>query len=93
MKVNLKLILLNLNLKNFNQLVGFKFPLTEKPTDETDTLLQCLDSLKLELDSRKSTIDHLGQVLTTDLLMTVDNSQVKNSLITKYFRILNKNSL
>ncbi|ROT83230.1 polehole-like protein [Penaeus vannamei] len=54
----------------------------EKPTDETDTLLQCLDSLKLELDSRKSTIDHLGQVLTTDLLMTVDNSQTWHGPLT-----------
>ncbi|XP_063609339.1 uncharacterized protein LOC134783409 [Penaeus indicus] len=54
----------------------------EKPTDETDHLLQCLDTLKEDLDSRKPTIEHLGEVIATDLLMTTDNSQTWHGPLT-----------
>lgn len=54
-----------------------EMPISEKPTDETDHLLKCLDTLKIDLDSRKPTIEQLEEVVTTDLLMTIDNSQVK----------------
>ncbi|XP_047476972.1 uncharacterized protein LOC125030755 [Penaeus chinensis] len=54
----------------------------EKPTDETDLLLQCLDTLKEDLDSRKPTIEFLGEVIASDLLMTTDNSQTWHGPLT-----------
>ncbi|XP_037779775.1 uncharacterized protein LOC119576246 [Penaeus monodon] len=54
----------------------------EKPTDETDHLLKCLDTLKIDLDSRKPTIEQLEEVVTTDLLMTIDNSQTWHGPLT-----------
>lgn len=55
--------------------------LVEEPEDAMDSIKECLDSLKDNMDSRKPSIDYLEEIVTTDLLMTTDHSQVCKSIV------------
>ncbi|XP_042894169.1 uncharacterized protein LOC122267999 [Penaeus japonicus] len=57
------------------QLVDLEVIDLEEPKDEMDSLRECLNTIKEDIVSRKSSIEYLEVVVTTDLLIATDKPQ------------------
>lgn len=56
-----------------------------------DSLRECLDTIKEDIVSRKSSIEYLEVVVTTDLLIATDKPQVCKRIAVKYLARLQTN--